>query len=743
MTEGFDFDDLQPRTWGDAFPWLSGAAGPGDTLWATGDTLWWNRVINDADDANRRNYLAQIADLAMQRLSHWTIGSIFPGLSPDIDLLRLHLPVRAINALTRFDCGRSGDLMALTLDDVLSWRHVGVGTVDAILQTLADVSTSFATPSVTSNSERFETVAVLPHDELRLPEWMWALNDDLTQVASWFATIGLPGQAVLGDPLPPGTPDEVVKARQRLESLSADQILTEGELKLDIAGRFDDALRMLDPRAAQILGRRLFADEPATLDWLGREHQVTRERIRQIEGKARGAMLAFISEGGALAAVAESAHTLIGTIRPLNELLELIPALGRVVETVSQPAWRVLDRLDDGYEIKDGWCVVPTMTAAETITQTLLQERANQYGVVRLDEFDLIQSDHPERLAELRASWISHCGYIVDGEFVLSRTQSVGDYAAAVLSIEGSPLSAQEIVDRFVFERSARSLGNALSSDDRFERVDRDRWALKEWGMDAYSGIRSIIRELVAHGGGRAKLTDVVEYITARYSVSGSSVTAYAGAAPFSITEGIVQLATVEQGARRAPDRTRRLFRRPDAWAYRVRISTDHLRGSGSVAPQAIATILDLHAGDTRQLDSSLGPQAVAWTGLQPSFGTIRRFLMESDVAADSEAFLVIHDDGSFTFEQTRELIGDPLSDALSLVGAPPALDGEEARVALARALALPEDSPVSSIIGGYRERGDNDVAELLLSIREYLETGHTPTESRHSADVDEILGLL
>lgn len=736
VTETFDFDDLRPRTWNDAFPWLPGAGRPGDSQ-------RWDRAILDTDQASRQDDLVQIAELAIQRLSHWTIGSIFPGLSPDIDLLRLHLPARAINALTRFECERSGDLMAHTLDDVLSWRRVGVGTVDAILQTLAEVSTSSATPSITSNGARFEPPTAFAPAQPHPPEWTWALTDDVTRVASWFATIGLPGQAILGNPLPAGTPDEVVKARERLESLTADQILAEGELESDIAGRFDVALRLLDPRAAQILGRRLFADDPVTLDRLAGEHGVTRERIRQIEGKARGAMLAFISEGGALADVAESVQTLIGTIRPLNELLELIPALGKAVETVGQPAWRVLDRLDDGYEIEDGWCVMPTMTAAETTTQTLLQERANQYGVVRLDEFDLIQSGHPERLGELRAAWIGHCGYIVDGEFVLSRTQSVGDYAAAVLSIEGSPLSAQEIVDRFVFERSVRSLANALGGDDRFERVDRDRWALKEWGLDAYSGIRSIIRQQVAEGGGRAKLSDIIEFITARYSVSGSSVAAYAGAAPFGTRDGIVQLATAEQGARRAPERTRRLFRRPDAWAYRVRISTDHLRGSGSVAPQAIATVLDLHAGETRQLDSPLGPQAVAWTGPQPSFGTIRRFLMKDDVSTDSEGFLVIHDDHSFTFEQTRELIGDPLADALSLVGAPPGLDREAARTALARALSLPDESPVSSIIGGYRERGDNDVVELLLSIREQLEAGYTPTESRHTADVDEILGLL
>ena len=66
-----------------------------------------------------------------------------------------------------------------------------------------------------------------------------------------------------------------------------------------------------------------------TLDQLGQKHDVTRERIRQIEGKATGAMLGFISEGGALAEVAEAARDLIGTIRPLDELLELIPALGR------------------------------------------------------------------------------------------------------------------------------------------------------------------------------------------------------------------------------------------------------------------------------------------------------------------------------------------------------------------------------------------------------------------------------
>lgn len=128
MTDDFDFDfafdDLQPRTWGDAFPWLSGAAG-------LSGAAWWHQPIDGTDFSSRRNYLAQISELAMERLTQWTIGQIFPGLSPALDLSGLRVPVRATNALSRNRCTVAGDLMPMTLGSVLEWRQVGVGTVDA------------------------------------------------------------------------------------------------------------------------------------------------------------------------------------------------------------------------------------------------------------------------------------------------------------------------------------------------------------------------------------------------------------------------------------------------------------------------------------------------------------------------------------------------------------------------------------------------------------------------------------
>ncbi|WP_034274424.1 sigma factor-like helix-turn-helix DNA-binding protein [Haloechinothrix halophila] len=736
MTDDLESNDQPPRRWLDAFPWLRGASSK------QAETPWWEGAIDDAGPDERKRRLAQISELAMRRLTRWTVGQIYPGLPADLILATLDLPTRALNALERGGYLTAGQLTGLTLDEIIDWRQVGVGTVDAILRALADVSTTLPIPAIAHATVPERAHAGFSSEESHQPEWLVSLIDDLSQVAAWQTAIGRPEEPLLGSSLPPGTPDDVLKARIRLGDLAANDILDEREIEMDAAGLLDNALQALDERALQVMEQRLFADEPATLDQLGKQFDVSRERIRQIEGKARAAMLDAISDG-LLNKVASTARNLIGTVRALSDLLHLMPALSQTVKTVGQPAWRVIDRLDDAYEIEEGWGVVPTLSAAQDWTSTQLRERADRYGVVRLDELNLVETSSVEQAAELTKKWLLTCGYIVDGAYVLTRTQSVGDYAASILSITGSPMSSQEIVDRFAFERSTGSLKNAMGNDDRFERVDRDRWALTEWGMDAYAGVRSVIRREVATAGGRITLDALVERVTGKYSVSASSVITYASAPPFDTREGIVRVAEGSGEVRKAPERTSRLFSWADAWAYRVRVTHDHLRGSGSMAPMAIASILDLQYGDKRQLDSDLGPQSVNWSGTQPAFGTIRRFLLKDDVAADTDVFLVIRDDNTFSVEIADEPSGDPLADALALIGAPRELGAERARLAFAAAIKMPTDSPAISIIGKYRERGDSDIADLLVSVRHHLETSEPTELTTPTANVDDILDLL
>jgi hypothetical protein len=95
MTADFSLDDARPRSWAEAFPWLAGTSG-------VGALDWWNDSIEDTDPVTYQARLATISALAMERLTRWMIGQIFPGMPSDIDLLKLEMPARARNICPTF-----------------------------------------------------------------------------------------------------------------------------------------------------------------------------------------------------------------------------------------------------------------------------------------------------------------------------------------------------------------------------------------------------------------------------------------------------------------------------------------------------------------------------------------------------------------------------------------------------------------------------------------------------------------
>jgi hypothetical protein len=733
-------DDRVAECWLDAFPWVAAA---GSEVYDAADA-WWCEPIAAIGSTHRALCLARMAQLALERLGRWPIGQVFPGLHPDTPLAVLDLGTRGRNSLNRAGVYLTGDLFTWTLDDLLDLRNVGLGTVESILRALADASTESATPMVllptTPDSRPLRAAGPHPEDEM-VPSGT-PFIEDLRLLASWYAVLGMPATALLEAEHRAGTPPEVIKARQRLFALSAADVLDSEELSLDGASLLEQCLRALDDRAQQILARRFFADTPETLDDLGASLGLTRERVRQIEAKARADMVGFLEPGGALELVSASVRDVVDTILPLHDLLVLVPALAREVEAVGQPAWRVLDRIDDHYEIEDGWCVAPSMVGAQTATLARLQELANEYGVVRIDEVEPL-SDHLTDPVAAHRAWLEYCGYVLEGEYLLTRTKSLGDRAAAVLSIEATPLSAQEVLDRSGIERTLGSLKNAMSSDDRFERVDRDLWALAEWGMESYLGVRGLIKHELTRNAGRIELETLVQMITGKYSVSASSVVAYASAAPFETSDGVVRVALKDRGGRKTPKQTRRFYRRADCWLYRVQVTKEHLRGSGSVAPVAVAGVLGLVYGETRHLDCELGLQTISWVGNQPTFGSVRRSLLAEDVELGSEVFFVLYDSGFFGVEIVKSAeFTDPLSRALVLAGVADPDEVANPRVALARAMEMDDDAPVSSIIGAYRDRGDEDIADLLLEARDRL-TDSVTRSLVPVAEINEIMALL
>ena len=109
-----------------------------------------------------------------------------------------------------------------------------------------------------------------------------------------------------------------------------------------------------------------------------------------------------------------------------------------------------------------------------------------------------------------------------------------------------------------------------------------------------------------------------------------------------------------------------------------------------------------------------LGDQAVYWTGAQPTFGTLRRFIENLNADEGDQIFLLFRDDGSFGVERVPQLTGNPIADALALVGAPAELPSGVAERALGMAIGASYSSDLQELAQCYADRGDQDVAELL-----------------------------
>ncbi len=698
-----EFLDLRPRVWADAFPWIPGKAA--GEVWEHG--AWWNLHIDDTDVASRSGILGNVVSLAIDRLGKWTIGEVLPGLPEDVVLARLDLPTRAANVLYRERLLVTGDMVDLPVEDLLAFRNAGVGTVTSILRRLAELSTSLPQASA--------PVGTAPETEVADPPSLWLgdLLQDLETLADWNYSIGHADRGVLAD-LPRGAPHSAVAARKRLLSLSAAEVLPSSSS--NVADSLDSAIYALDERYRTILMKRLFAWKPKTLEELGQEIGVTRERVRQLEVKARSKLNELASRDNPVGRVAGLVRTEIRGVRPLSELLAEVPALALPVESVGQPAWRVIDVLDDAYEIINGWCAEPSFEAARRDTGIFLDELADEYGIVRLADVSFAGSDEPGTLPWL-TDWLEYLGYTVREQFVLLKTSSLNDVAAAVLSIEGAPLKIEDLHAR-IGRGSENSLRNQLYSDPTFHRVDLGHWALTSWGMGNYANIRAEIGKLLERAGGALPLATVVESLVERFGVSANSVAVYAGNAPYQVWNGDVRKKSNElPGGGKNPAKVRGYYRRGDDWLYRTTVTHDHLRGSGWPASTALATILGMAPGEYAELPSRLGNQKFSYKSHQPSYGSIKRFLEDMDLGIGDEIFCAFKGDGTFDVEQIPDVPDDKMAQALRLVGADMTWGVEDAIETLGAAIKFASGADIVSIAEGYKSRREPQIHDLILGV--------------------------
>lgn len=539
------------------------------------------------------------------------------------------------------------------------------------------------------------------------------LVDDLTLLAGWRKLRGAAGKSLLSVEIEDGAPPELEDLAARISALTAAD-LPDAVGPADAIAELEEIFTALDEREQFVLRERFLAPEPKTLAELGSEFGVTRERARQIEVKVKRHLEGRFGFGTAVGNLLASLRVEIQPVAALDRLIEQHPEIAVPVPSVGVPLWLVLDRLDDYFEVTDGWAAAPGVAEAKAQTRALLEEFESPNGVVEL----VVLAESSALSRDELVRWLTWCGYALLGGRILTRVRNTGDHAAAILEVLGEPTPLDELVTAMASGRNPRSVANVLGGDDRFVRSDRATWALADWGVEEYTTIRNLIaRELDAHDG-EMPLSELVAQVAGKFDVSASSVQTYAASGDFEVRQGNVRRRSTRGVPQKTPEQTRRLYRHGDIWRLSVKVTSEHLRGSGFTVPAALAGIAGCGYGEVVEYESRLGTHAIRWKNLQPASGSVRRFLEDLGVGEGEYVFLEFHSDRRFDVRRAfvAEPTVAPLRRALAAVGRPDANSVPDGEVVLALAEAIGragEDRP-RRVLSGFRARGEEEIVELL-----------------------------
>lgn len=501
-----------------------------------------------------------------------------------------------------------GDFQWKTEADLLEVRGLRPREVAKIVAFLGRVSreaSSLGTSLPTSTQDATMTLAAWAHHRAGADTWGDVI--DALRAAEPPADVDLAVKELIEQPLPP------------VHHLSASRTV-------------EDWLGQRDPRDAEILDRRILGDPRLTLDELGQELGVTRERARQLEQALLSSLRDTLKKSDAWRVlrwvVDEVASS--GSFFPRanlgNELVDRLAIcladLTAVDDALIHKDFR-LPRLADIPRMANKQALIDEAALVEILRESGVQDQWMPFAI--------------EHIPGIR-----RC----EGELVIWPSSMV-DRAIAVLTVNGSPMDPAELADAIGGEVSIRSLRQRLFGDPRVQRVSKDYVGLADWGGNAYTSVSELmISHIETHGP--VALQDLCESLHQSFGTSSASVKMISAAPAFLVRNGRIELRTAEHPfvPRAEPHRVAGLYRlSDDRLLLSLIVDRELLRGSGRAIAQEVAQHVGVFPGEQVTLHSDLHDVPISWsvrshTG--PQIGSIKPLLEESGAQLGQRVHLVI-----------------------------------------------------------------------------------------------------
>lgn len=285
--------------------------------------------------------------------------------------------------------------------------------------------------------------------------------------------------------------------------------MPQNQAKLNLMELTNNLMEALDERSRDIIKRRfaIKTDEVETLESIGKEYGITRERVRQIESQGKKVLVGleqslrpvidafkeiFVINGGLLADdhVVALARQMFGSALSAAHVylyLEILPGYKHISrDTTFAPHWRHQDVN-----------ATQAVAVAETAQDILQQAKHPVVEEKLLEQIAVALKTSPETLpkAHVKTYLIAskHVGKTPFGEWGLASwsetsPRGVGDKAYAVLRRHNKPehfTRITDLINQATFDHkkaNPQTVHNELIKDSRFVLVGRGLYGLAEWG---------------------------------------------------------------------------------------------------------------------------------------------------------------------------------------------------------------------------------------------------------------------
>ena len=486
-----------------------------------------------------------------------------------------------------------------------------------------------------------------------------------------------------------------------------------------------------DERFPIILNRRLL--DGATLEELGQQFGVTRERVRQLES----ALLTSMADAGPNCEILRTGifHRYAPLAR-ISRLRNEMPGLFTVPDWMSAPLLNLINLTGTAgaavpqaqWGIDGEWFIA---TGFEDKFATAVEQLTDDFGIAPLSELAATLGIPEEIVRE----WIAErTMYKIFEGHLFTKVTSVSDRAVALLAHRGKPMHIDAIA-AVITDRNSRGIDGRLALDPRTKRCAPGTWALAQWELEEWTTIADYISrridDAVAQGQDGVLLDDVIAGATA-FGVSENSVRTFAAGGEFVVEDGYVRKRSDEEmePIDATPEESRNLYLRDGQWCLLLTINRDHARGSGSAIPAGIAGMYGLGYGEEKLLPSRLGDQRIAVGRTNTSMSTISRFVNDMQLAEGERVWVHFGD----TFDITRAPAENPDAEGLAALvnafgldeefaaehaaeGNAAELDVDAVLAAINRQLGLTADAPRRKTVSRLRHRRDDELADTIQAL--------------------------